>query len=136
MSTGTMIYHCEWQGAGWYAPRAIQNHITEYFCGDDRSTEPDTYAANLGTPSWYDEQPADRLGANIICEEGETEESCHYWWVCTSPERGNWVHGTVFEIAPDQPDGYGNTPYPFRELGARCLPMGPWGSPNEASQYA
>jgi hypothetical protein len=70
MSTGVMTYHCAWQGPGWYAPRAIQNHVTEYFCGDDRAAEPDTYSAGLGTPSWYDEQPADiDTGANTIAYE-------------------------------------------------------------------
>ena len=49
------IYH--WMGAGWYAPRGERNTIVYYWCGDNRTQEPDTYHMGLGTPEWLDKQP-------------------------------------------------------------------------------
>lgn len=59
MGTEIATYHYEWTGPGWYAGRAVENHATYYWCGNDRSVEPNTYSMGLGTPEWLDERPED-----------------------------------------------------------------------------
>ncbi len=46
-----------WQGAGWYAPRQENGEVRYFWCGDDRTQEPDTYSIGLGAPEWCDEMP-------------------------------------------------------------------------------
>lgn len=48
-----------WIGAGWYAPRQEGGAVWYYVCGEDCNHEPDTYSRGLGTPTWYDEPPAE-----------------------------------------------------------------------------
>lgn len=41
-----------WIGAGWYAPRQEGGAVWWYWCGGDRTEEPNTYPMGLGTPEW------------------------------------------------------------------------------------
>jgi hypothetical protein len=54
-----------WMGPGWYAPRGEAGAVCYYWCGSDRTAEPDTYPMGLGTPEWLDEQPATSAGVEV-----------------------------------------------------------------------
>lgn len=59
MGTGTMTFHYEWEGPGWYAPRAVENHVTFFCCGGPYDREPNTYPMGLGTPEYLADRPSD-----------------------------------------------------------------------------